>query len=104
MSTWGSSRRMRCRIRFSSRFSPGCEEFASEWGAAWAQYGTDDDGLPVYRQLIERAKADLTAINGGGRLVLNNQVHLYLALENLIFVSALDQPQPARHDTASAAA
>jgi hypothetical protein len=80
------------------------EEFASEWGAAWAQYGTDDDGLPAFRQLIERAKGDLTAINGGGRLVLNNQVHLYLALENLIFVSALDQPQPARHDTASAAA
>ena len=80
------------------------EDFVADWAAAWAQYGTDADGLPVYRRLIESAKDDLTAINGGGRLVLNNQLHLYLALENLIFVSALDQPQPAVPGTASAAA
>jgi len=79
------------------------EDFAADWAAAWAQYGEDDTGLPAYRALIEGAKNDLTAL-GGGRLVLNNQVHLYLALENLIFVSALDQPQAAQPSRASAAA
>jgi hypothetical protein len=79
------------------------DAFMDAWSVAWAQYGEDDEGLPAYRELIERVKEDLTTI-GGGRLLLNNRLQLYLALENLIFVSALDQPQPARHDAASAAA
>ena len=88
------------------------DRFTDDWSVVWAQYGTDDEAIPIYRQLIEEAKDDLTAIGhrhresdiDGERLVLNNQLHLYRALENLIFGPALDQPQPARHDTASAAA
>ena len=79
------------------------DDFAADWAAAWAQYGEDDAGLPVYRRLIEETKDDLTAL-GGGRLLLNNKLHLYLALENLVFVSALDQPQPALPTAGSAAA
>jgi hypothetical protein len=63
--------------------------FADDWTVAWAQYGTEDSGRPTYLALLDEVKADLTEI-GGGRLVLNNQLHLYLALENLVFLNVIE--------------
>ena len=63
--------------------------FMDEWAVAWAQYGTDDAGKQTYIGLLDEVKAELTAI-GGGSLVLNNHIHLFLALENLVLVPAID--------------
>lgn len=63
--------------------------FMDDWAVAWAQFETDDAGRQTYVGLIDEVKADLTAI-GGGRLILNNHLHLFLALENLVFLAAID--------------
>jgi hypothetical protein len=70
------------------------DQFIEDWTIAWTQFGTDDAGIPAYSALLEDVQRDLTA-TGGGRLLLNNHLHFFLALENLIFVNALDQPEGA---------
>jgi aspartyl/asparaginyl beta-hydroxylase len=67
------------------------DKFADAWAAAWARFGTDDEGLPTYRQLIAGARRDLNAL-GGARLLLRNELELYLALDQLVFQMAVAPP------------
>jgi hypothetical protein len=70
------------------------QRFVDAWAAVWARFGTDDQGLPAYRQLIAAAQRDLVQM-GGGRLVLRNELQLLLVLDQLVFQMALAPPAPA---------
>lgn len=62
------------------------DEFAEDWASAWAAFGAEQDGMPAYIELIEGLKSDLTAIGGGG-IVLNNRLQLYLALDHMVLLN-----------------
>lgn len=62
------------------------DEFAEDWTSAWAAFGPEPDGLPAYVELIEELKSDLTALGGGG-IVLNNRLQLYLALDHMVILN-----------------
>ena len=65
------------------------DRFLYAWAAAWARFGTDDEGLPTYRGLISSVQQDLDALRGH-ELELSNGLKLYYALNQLIFCNALD--------------
>ena len=67
------------------------DRFVDSWAAAWARFGTDEQGLPAYRSLIEAAKRDLLAL-GGARLLLKNELQLLLVLDQLVFQMAMAPP------------
>jgi hypothetical protein len=67
------------------------DKFAYDWAAAWARFGTSDEGLPTYGELIDMARRDLNAL-GGARLLLRNELQLYLVLDQLVFQMALAPP------------
>ena len=78
------------------------DKFTIAWSAAWARFGTDDDGLPTYRRLIESARQDLRTV-GAGDIVLRNGRALYFTLDALLFTNAVAQemnPNP-REPTAA---
>lgn len=62
------------------------DEFAEDWASAWAAFGPEQDGIPAYVELIEGLKSDLTALGGGG-IVLNNRLQLYLALDHMVLLN-----------------
>ena len=64
------------------------DRFASSWAAAWSRFGDTDDGLPIYRGLVETARTDLNALPGS-QLTLRNRAPLHLALDALIFGKAV---------------
>jgi hypothetical protein len=68
------------------------ENFTDNWAALWARYGTDDEGMPVYGQLLQHVRQSLKQI-GGQAIVLDNQTPLYQALEQLIFSMCLATPE-----------
>ena len=68
------------------------DRFADGWAALWARYGTSDEGLPEYRQLTERIRADVDGL-GAKNIRLRNELELSFVLDQLIFVMAVaDQP------------
>lgn len=80
------------------------DRFVTSWQAAWARFGTSDEGLPDYEALIEAIRADLQAM-GANQIILRNKVKLHLAVEALIFRTALGAvaaPAPARAASAIA--
>ena len=58
--------------------------------AAWARFGTSDEGLPLYRELTQEIIAELTALRGGG-ILLDNSKALYRFLNEMIFINAVAQ-------------
>lgn len=64
------------------------DRFVVGWHAAWARFGASDAGLSVYRSLIDEARHDLSEL-GGDAIILRNKIKLIVALEALIFRSAL---------------
>ena len=68
------------------------DRFVDAWAAAWAEFGTTDEGLPTFRELIAAARRDLDAL-GGGHLILRNELELYHVLEQLVFTMAAAPPQ-----------
>jgi len=80
------------------------DRFAVAWHAAWARFGTSDEGLPEYAAILDRIRTDLQAM-GGQQILLRNRVKLGVALEALIFRTALGgaaAPAPARPASAVA--
>jgi len=77
------------------------DKFTSAWAAAWARFGTEDDGLPTYRELVLTTRSDLAALPGGGRITLKNGMSLYSLLEQVIFIYAVPQSRPAKPAAAS---
>jgi len=68
------------------------DRFVDEWGATFAQFGTDDEGLPTYRRLLLTTRQDLNTL-GGAELQLRNEVPVYRVLDELIFAMALAGPK-----------
>ncbi len=103
MSVW----EVRCHVDFLLNQAPAgelldttrqqLERFMHEWGALWAQSGTDAAALPNYRNLIEQIRRELQHLQSG-RIVLPNGVPLDRALNELVFMAAApasSAPQPA---------
>jgi hypothetical protein len=113
MSPW----EMRCHLAFISEnagssptLAPVLERidrFIDSWAAAWARFGTDDSGLPVYTQLLQQARGDVLE-QGGERPELPNGLLLERVVDELLFRTALAQPssrvQPVSAGGARAAA
>jgi hypothetical protein len=74
------------------------DKFIYEWGAAWAAFGPNDQGLPTYHRLLAAVVRDLQAL-GGQKLLLSNDLPVYHVLERLVFsmaIGAPDQQPPVR--------
>ena len=67
------------------------DRFLAGWHAAWAQYGTADEGLPTYLDLIERMRGELTALNAQ-QFKLQNQQGLGFVLDALVLWNAVPPP------------
>lgn len=97
MSPW----EMRCHLAFLigqtnpdpalSKVIECAEQFIDTWAAAWAHFGTDDQGHATYAQLIQRVRQDLAQL-GGDQIALRNRWPLYHMFEQLIFQMALPRP------------
>lgn len=66
------------------------EAYIDEWAAAWARFGTQDEGRPIYELLLQNVRAGISRMNAG-TLELPNEVFLGRILEQLIFHFALAQ-------------
>lgn len=101
MSAW----EVRCHIDFLVGQTPEVasleavvariNKFASAWAALWAQYGVSQEGLPHYSRLIETVRNDLKRL-GAERILLGNNVPLYRAIDELVFMVAAPAPPPGR--------
>jgi hypothetical protein len=97
MSPW----EMRCHLAFlAEQANPDpvlakviqrVEQFIDAWAAAWAHFGTRDEGHSSYAPLIQQARVDLAKL-GGDRITLRNRWPLYHMLDQLIFQMALPRP------------
>lgn len=98
MSPW----EMRCHLAFlagqvnSDPLLPGViarvDQFIDAWAAAWAHFGTNDEGHASYAQLIQAVRVDLAKL-GGDRITLRNSWPLYHMFDQLIFQMALPRPK-----------
>ena len=96
MSPW----EMRCHLAFirersgtDARISSVLDEverFIDSWAAAWARFGTDDEGRTTYERLLQNIRGSVAAL-GAATLAMPNGVHVGLMLEQLIFYMALTQ-------------
>ena len=64
------------------------DRFVTGWTAAWAEYGTADEGLSTYRDLVLDVRRELNHSGGAGVRLVNN-MPLFLFLEELIFKFAV---------------
>ena len=67
------------------------ELFIDQWAANWARFGTDDDGRPIYEQLLQEVRSDIAEL-GVAELELPNRIPLARILEQLILLLALADP------------
>ena len=96
MSPW----EMRCHLAFireksgtDARISSVLDEvegFIDSWAAAWARFGTDDEGRTTYEGLLQNIRSNVAAL-GAATLTMPNEVEVSLMLEQLIFYMALTQ-------------
>ena len=68
--------------------------FADAWAAQWARFGTSDEGMPTYRQMVEKARSDLNLLHGA-HILLRNELALYMVLDQLVFQMAVAPERPA---------
>ena len=71
------------------------DRFITAWHAAWARFGTSDEGLPTYRALIEGMRGELKAANAH-EIVLRNKQGLAFVIDALVLWNAVS-PVPVRH-------
>ncbi len=74
------------------------DRFLAGWHAAWAQFGTSDEGLPTYQALIHQMRAELASLNAQ-QVKLQNEQGLGFVLEALVLWNAVAPPamqQPVR--------
>jgi hypothetical protein len=67
------------------------DKFTDAWSALWAQFGPSDEGVPAYRQLAAKARAELQAL-GAGQVQLKNELDLAFVLDQLVFTMAVAAP------------
>jgi hypothetical protein len=109
MSSW----ELRCHLDFLGRHCmphpqldavlKRLDKFATAWDAAWVQFGTGDEGLPAYRELIDKVRRDLVAL-GGDQIVLHNQAPLHRALNDMILTRAVARDEDVQPAAAAAPA
>ncbi len=63
------------------------DRFIDTWAALWSHYGTADQGLPVYWQLLSAVRQELKDDAEG--IELDNELSFYTALDQSVFVMAL---------------
>lgn len=107
MSVW----EVRCHVDFLLDQAPTSEplpqvlqkldRFLHHWGALWAQFGTNAEGLPLYQAALSDIRSELGRI-GTSRIVLPNGVSLDRALNELVFMAAAPVQQMARPAMAAA--
>jgi hypothetical protein len=98
MSPW----EVRCHVAFLTdaaephpRLAPvlkRLDDFSDLWAAAWAAFGTEATGRPLYEKLLRGVRTDLAAL-GGQEITLSNGALLYHMLEKLIFGMALAEAE-----------
>jgi hypothetical protein len=69
------------------------DRFMFNWHAAWAEHGESEAGSATYRELVQSAREELTAL-GSGQIILSNEAPLYRALDALIFSRVLMPARP----------
>jgi hypothetical protein len=73
------------------------DKFEDAWAGAWARFGTSDQGVPTYGDLITTTRRDLAGL-GVAQLSLRNELALPLVLDQLIFQMAIAPPEsPVAH-------
>lgn len=78
------------------------DRFAAAWTGAWARFGTSDEGLPTYKQLIAATRDDLYAM-GADHVVLINGRALFFFLDALLFANAVAHEKTLKLVAATAA-
>jgi hypothetical protein len=68
------------------------QRFARCWHALWSCHGTDPEGFPRYRELLERTQQELIG-KGIGQIPLRNGGRLMQALNAHVFTVALNGPK-----------
>jgi len=71
------------------------DRFISAWHAAWARFGTSDEGLPTYHALIERMRGELKSSNTN-QIVLSNNQGLTFVIDALVLWNAVPPVPPRR--------
>jgi len=71
------------------------DRFITAWHAAWARFGTSDEGLPTYRALIEDMRGYLKSANAH-EIVLRNKQGLAFVIDALVLWNAVS-PVQAKH-------
>lgn len=94
MSPW----EIRCHVAFIREFiDPGpimtkamkvIDDFIDAWSAAWAQFGTDQNGRLVYAKLIHDVRSALAQV-GSDKLRLTNGLPLFRVFDQLVLQVAL---------------
>jgi Aspartyl/Asparaginyl beta-hydroxylase len=64
------------------------DRFLHAWGALWARFGADQDGIPHYQKLIQSIRLELGR-SEAGRVTLPNGIGLDRALNELVFMTAV---------------
>ena len=67
------------------------DRFLSGWHAAWAQFGTSDEGLPTYQALIQQMRGELASLNAQ-QVKLQNEQGLGFVLDALVLWNAVAPP------------
>jgi len=71
------------------------DRFLSAWHAAWARFGTSDEGLPTYRGLIDDMRGYLKSANAH-QIILRNNQGLAFVIDALVLWNAVS-PVPPQH-------
>jgi hypothetical protein len=79
----------------SSVLARRLDRFITGWHAAWAQFGTSDEGLPSYHALVESMRRELTSLNAQ-QFKLENQQGLGFVIDALVLWNAVALPAPAQ--------
>ena len=67
------------------------DRFLSGWHAAWAQFGTSDEGLSTYQALVQQMRAELASLNAQ-QFKLENEQGLGFVLDALVLWNAVAPP------------
>ena len=105
MSSW----ELRCHIDFiqsQARPHPKLDAVLSrldrlvfEWGAAWAASADSDEGIPIFRKVLQAAGQDLARLDGK-HIYLTNDLTFYHVLGRLVFEVAIAPPDEASRQQA----
>jgi hypothetical protein len=73
------------------RLAQATNGLTTTWRALWAAYGTDDAGLPEYREALERYRAELARFGAG--IVIKNGAPLQKTIESGVLKPAIARAQ-----------